>query len=80
MLFNFIAHHSCRHFSGHLFYSMGSVLVRRRDVMGEVKGTNLERVSAESKHVDGVCEENHSNATVGTVPRKENLGAVQNWR
>ena len=33
MPFNFIAHHSCRHCSGHLFYS-------NRECYGEEEGAN----------------------------------------
>lgn len=52
MPFNFIAHHSCRHCSGHLFYSNRKCYGEEEGANGGgVKGKGLERVSVGSKHM-----------------------------
>lgn len=43
MPFNFIAHHSCRHCSRHLLYSSGKCYGEAEEVIGEVKGMDLQR-------------------------------------
>lgn len=48
MPFNFIAHHSCRLCSRHLFYSDGNRDEEEEGEMGEAKGTSPQRASAES--------------------------------
>lgn len=55
MLFNFIAHHSCRHCSGHSLYSNGKCSGEGEGGHGDMEGVYLKRVSVESKHVDRVC-------------------------
>lgn len=55
MLFNFIAHHSCRHCSGRHPYSNGKCSGEEEGGYGDMGGDDVRRVSAESKHVGRVC-------------------------
>ena len=79
MPFNFIAHHSCRHCSGHLFYS-------NRKCYGEEEGANGggerkglgEGECGKQAHVDRLHGEGCSSATAGTSSRTKNVGAVLN--
>lgn len=48
--------------------------------MGEVKGTNLQRVRAESRPVRRACGEGCSGTTVGAQSGQEHSGADQNER
>lgn len=54
MLFNFIAHHSFRHCSGHQLYSNGKCSGEEEGGRGDMEGDYVRRVSVESKHVDWV--------------------------
>lgn len=79
MLFDFIAHHSCRHCSGHSLYSNGKCSGEGEGGHGDMEGVYLKRVSVESKHVDRV-EGALSSAMVGTESRKGNFIAVLSRR
>lgn len=58
MPFNFIAHHSCRHCSRHLFYSNGKCGGEEEGGNGGGERNGLaEGVGVESKPADRVCGE-----------------------
>lgn len=80
MPFNFIAHQSCRHCSRHLFHSDRKREEEEERDEGEVKGTNLQRVRAESRPVRRACGEGCSGTTVGAQSGQEHSGADQNER
>lgn len=76
MPFNFIAHHSCRHCSGHLLYSDGKCY-GEEEGGGEVKERTCRGVSLESSL--GTGRECGRTAPVpqGATSRKENSGAAR---
>lgn len=74
MPFNFIAHHSCRHCSGHLFYSNGKCYGEEEGGSGGGEEKGLGWVCVERQHVDrreAACGEGRSSATAGTASREE---------
>lgn len=82
MPFNFIAHHSCRHCSGHLFYSNGKCYGEEEGGSGggEEKGLGRVCVCVESKRVDRVCGLGCSSASCGHAMRRGEFRSVQKRR
>lgn len=79
MPFNFIAHHSCRHCSGYLFYSNGKCYGEEEGGW-EVKERTCSGASVESSLGTGCKCGRAAPAPQGATSREENSGAVLSWR